>query len=327
VQFPLPPLGVTDALLPFAVVAISMIVITVFVFGQVLPRNGRAPLVTQMLIALAVLCGGSVLLFSLVDVFLDSNGTTAWTWVLLAFNFMMVAPAGIWFIGLIVFRDRRVRVDDWSWPVAIALATTGSEVLMGLLFVIGAPTPPSSVLATFALGLSSIWFFWSMATIMCVLLLWAPLAPLERGALVALTVSAAIGPWVTTYPLVGGVGMAVLMAGIFLYLVRALSRSARAHAAEVALLVGLAVSFLAMALAGTAIAATGGSAAAVVAFGAVMSVVMSGEIAYLVRRFYLGPSAAPWVHRVPDEDDEERAAPLPGSVDRAASDPAPVRSA
>jgi hypothetical protein len=327
VQFPLPPLGVTDALAPFAAVAISMIAVTVFVFGQVLPRSGRAPLVTQMLLALAVLGGGSVLLLSLVDVFLNSDGTSAWTWVLLAFNFMMMAPAGIWFIGLIIFRDRRVRVDDWTWPAVIALVTTGSEVLMGLLFVIGAPNPPSTVLATFALGLSSVWFFWSMAAIMFALLLWAPLAPVERGALVALTVSAAIGPWVTSYPLVGGAGMAVLMVGIFAYLVRALTRSVRTHAGEVNLLVGLAVAFLAMALTGTAIALTGGSDVAVLGFGAVMSVVMAAEIAYLVRRFYLGPPAAPWVHRVPDEDEREvPAAPL-ASMERAASDPIPARGA
>ena len=326
-QFPLPPIGVTDGLLPFAAVAISMIAITVFVFGQVLPRDGRAPLVTQMLLALAVLGGGSVLLLSLVLVFLNPNGTSAWTWVLLAFNFMMMAPAGIWFIGLIIFRDRRVRVDDWSWPAVIALVTTGSEVLMGLLFVIGAPSPPSSVLATFALGLSSIWFFWSMAAIMLALLLWAPLAPIERGALVALTASAAMGPWVTTFPLVGGAGMAVLMLGIFVYLVRALTRSVRAAASEAALLVGLAVAFLAMALSGTAIALTGGSDAAVIGFGAVMSVVMSAEIAYLVRRFYLGPPAAPWIHRVPEADDREAALPSRGPAERGAGDPSPARSA
>jgi hypothetical protein len=327
VQFPLPPLGVTDALLPFAAVAVSMIAVTVFVFGQVLPRAGRAPLVTQMLLALAVLGGGSVLLLSLVFVFLNPDGTSAWTWVLLAFNFMMMAPAGIWFIGLIVFRDRRVRVDDWSWPAVIALVTTGSEVLMGLLFVIGAPAPPGTVLATFALGLSSVWFFWSMAAIMFALLLWAPLAPIERGALVALTISAAIGPWVTVYPLVGGAGMAVLMVGIFVYLVRALSRSVRTHPGEVSLLVGLAVAFLAMALTGTGIALTGGSGVSIVAFGAVMSVVMAAEIAYLVRRFYLGPPSAPWIHRTPDEDEQEIPVGPLVSVERPAGDPVPARGA
>jgi hypothetical protein len=315
VPSPLPPLGVTDALLPFAGVALSMIAVTIFVFGQVLPRDRRAPLVTQMLLALAVLGGGSVLLLALVFVFLNPDGTSAWTWVLLAFNFMMMAPAGIWFIGLVVFRDRRIKVDGWSWPAAIALVTTGSEVLMGLLFVIGGSSAPASVLATLAYGLSSVWFFWSMAAIMTALLLWAPLAPVERGALVALTLSATIGPWVTAYPLAGGAAMAVLMAGIFAYVIRSLARSVRANPEEVALLIGLAVAFLATALTGIALAATGGSDAAVLAFGVVMSVVMTVEIAYLVRRFYLGPAASPWVHRTPEEDAQAPAAPSPLAAD------------
>jgi hypothetical protein len=324
VQFPFPPLGVSSALLPFAAIALAMIAITVFVLGMVLPRDRRAPLVTQMLLALAVLGGGSVLLLSLVFVFLNPDGTSAWTWVLLAFNFMMMAPAGIWFIGLVVFRDRRVAIDDWTWPIAIALVTTGSEVLMGLLFVIGGATVPLGTLATFALGLSSIWFFWSMAAIMTALLVWAPLGPVERGALVALTVSAAIGPWITTYPIVGGIAMAGLMAGVFGYLLRALARSVRVHPEEVSLLIGLAIAFLATALTGISLAVTAGAAPAVLAFGSVMAVVMTAEIAYLVRRFYLGPPALPWVHRAA-EDAEPSAAnvpPLPAPrLDRPSAEP------
>jgi hypothetical protein len=322
VSFPLPPLGVSTALLPFAIVALSMIGITVFVFGMVLPRDRRAPLVTQMLLALAVLGGGSVLLLSLLLVFVNPDGTSAWTWVLLAFNFMMMAPAGIWFIGLIVFRDRRVRIDDWTWPIAIALVTTGSEVLMGLLFVVGGTVGSLPLLSTFALGVSSIWFFWSMAAIMTALLLWAPLGPIERGALAALTVSAVIGPWVTTYPIVGGIAMGVLMAGVFGYLVRALLHHARVHAEEVGLLLGLAVAFLATALTGVALAATDGTPAAVLAFGSVMGVVMTVEIAYLVRRFYLGPAAVPWIHRTPEAETEAPLSPAPAGRTTAAERPA-----
>ncbi len=327
-QIPFPPLGVSDALIPFAIVALSMIGITVFVFGQVLPRDSRAPLVTQMLLALAVLGGGSVLLLSLVLTFTNPNGTSAWTWVLLGFNFMMMAPAGIWFIGLIVFRDRRIQTNDWTWPLAIAVTTTGSEVLMGILFALGGASIPLSLLSTFALGLSSIWFFWSMAAIMTALLLWAPLAPIERGALVALTVSAVLGPWVTTYPIVGGIAMGVLMAGVFGYLVRALLRSARVHTEEVGLLIGLAVAFLAMAVTGASLAATDGAAVAVLAFGSVMAVVMTVEIAYLVRRFYLGPPEQPWIHRTPETEPEAGAGasrPVPAALpERSAAEPSLV---
>ena len=96
---PVPSLLFTPALLSFAVIAIAMIGITIFLVGKVLPPNGVPPLITQMVIALAVLGGGTLLLLSLLFVFLNSNGAEAWTFVLLAFNFMMMFPAGIWFVG------------------------------------------------------------------------------------------------------------------------------------------------------------------------------------------------------------------------------------
>lgn len=308
-EFPLPPLGVTASLAPFAAIAILMIGIAIFVFGKVLPANGRPPLVTQMTLALAVLGSGSVLLLALVFVFLNSDGTSAWTFVLLAFNFMMVGPAGLWFIGLVVFQDRRIGARDWTWPVALAAMTTGSEVLMGFLFALGGETTILPGAATVALGLSSVWFFWSMAAIMGALVLWAPLARIERYALVALTLSAVIGPWVTSYPTVGGVAMTALMAGIFAYLLRALSSHAVVRPDEVGLLIGLAVAFLAMAVAGLGLVASNGGEVAVLAFGAVMALVMTVEIAYLLRRFYAGSSERPWLARSPSDPEEERARP------------------
>ncbi|MGI0070922.1 MAG: hypothetical protein ACRECT_02445 [Thermoplasmata archaeon] len=305
--FPLPPLGVTGALAPFAAIAISMVAVTVFVFAKALPTDGRPPLVTQMTLVLAVIGGGSVLLLSLVFVFVNSNGTSAWTWVLLAFNFMMMGPAGLWFIGLIVFRDRRIGFRDWTWPAALAVVTTGSEVLMGLLFALGGESVPLPLLPTLALGVSSVWFFWSMAAIMGALVLWAPLARVERSALIALTLSAVIAPWVTAYPTVGGLAMTVLMVAIFAFLVRALSGRSAVRLEEVGLLIGLAAAFLATALAGLALVATSGSYAAVLAFGTVMALVMGVEIAYLLRRFYAGSSELPWLRRSPSDDEEARA--------------------
>jgi hypothetical protein len=310
VPFPLPPLGVTSALAPFAVIALLMIGIAIFVFGKVLPSDGRPPFLTQMALALAVLAGGSVLLLSLVFVFLNSDGTEAWTWVLLSFNFMMMGPAGLWFISLILFRDRRVGVRDWTWPASIAVVTTGSEVLMGFLFALGGETGSVPLLKTLALGVSSVWFFWSMAAIMTALVLWAPLARVERYALVALTLSAAIAPWVTTYPTVGGLAMTALMAAVFVLLVRVLSHPAAVRLEEVGLLVGLAAAFLAMAIAGLALAATNGSAVSILAFGGVMGVVMGVEIAYLLRRYYVGSAEIPWVSRL--------SADAEGAVGRAA---------
>lgn len=295
--FPLPPLSVNASLAPFAAIALIMIGVTIFVFGKVLPSDGRPPLITQMALALAVLGGGSVLLLSLVFVFVSSDPTSAWTFVLLAFNFMMMGPAGLWFIGLVIFRDRRVRVGDWSWPAALAAMTTGSEVMMGFLFALGGATTVLSFEATLALGVSSVWFFWSMASIMTALVVWAPLAPVERWALVALTLTAVIGPWVTTFPIVGGAAMTVLMLGVFGALLWALLHNRAVRLGEVGLLIGLGVAFLAMAIAGLALVATNGAAVAVILFGAVMGLVMSVEIAYLLRRFYVGSTDRPWLRR------------------------------
>ena len=301
--FPLPPLDVNGALVSFVVIAVAMVLVTIVVFGLVLPSAGRPPLVTQLTLALAVIGGGSVLLLSLVFVFLNTNGTAAWTFVLLAFNFMMMGPAGLWFIGLVVFQDRRVGPTDWGWPVALAFMTTGSEVLMGFLFALGGETVALPAVPTLALGVSSVWFFWSMASIMAALVVWAPLAKVERYSLVALTLSAVLGPWVTAFPVVGGAAMAVLMVAIFLFLVRSLSRRGAVRPQQIGFLIGLGLAFLAMAAAGLALVVSGGGVFAVLAYGTVAGVVMTAEIAGLIRRYWVGSPERPWVRRhVADED-------------------------
>ncbi len=311
-SLPLPPIPIDANLASFAVIAIGMVAVTIFVFGSVLPSSGRPPLVTQMTLALAVIGGGSVLLLALVFVFLNSDGTSAWTFVLLAFNFMMTGPAGLWFVGLVIFQDRRIVPAEWTWPVALAVMTTGSEVLMGFLFALGSTSAAVPGLTILALGLSSVWFFWSMAAIMASLVLWAPLAPIERYGLVALTVAAAIGPWVTSFPVIGGAAMTVLMLAVFLYFVRALGRRAEARTQPIGFLIGLAAAFLAMAVAGLALVASGGAVAAVLAYGGVTGVVMTAEIAGLLRRYWLGSGERPWVVRHVT-DGEEATAPSPAA--------------
>ena len=293
---PVPPISLDATLVPFAVIAVSMVAITIFVFGKVIPADGQPPLVSQMALALAVLGGGSLLLLSLVFVFVNPNGTAAWTWVLLAFNFMMMVPVGLWFVSVVLFRDRRIRPRDWTWPVAVALMTTGSEVLMGVLFAIGDAVPVPGFLAGLAGGLVSVWFFWSMASVMIALLIWAPLGRAERRALEALTAAAFVGPWVPTFPTIGGGAMGVLMIAIFVGLVRPLLREEVAPE-EVRLFLGLGAAFLVSALAGLFVAVSDGSLIADLAFGGTMAVVMAAEVAYLFRRFYHGPPFAPWVRR------------------------------
>ncbi|HYA70477.1 MAG TPA: hypothetical protein VEH28_03820 [Thermoplasmata archaeon] len=301
-NLPFPSLLFTPSLVPFAVIALAMIGITVFLLGKVLPADGRPPLVTQMVIALAVLGGGSLLLLSLLFVFLNPNATESWTFVLLAFNFMMMFPAGIWFVGLVVFRDRRIDAGSWFWPATLAVVTTGSEALMGVLFAYGTVAGPTTTLAALATGLTSVWFFWSMAAVMAALLLWAPLGRLERWALVTLAAAAVLGPWVTSFPLIGGLLMAVLMAFAFVALIRSLQRGDVAPN-EGRLLVAVAAAFLSMTVSGLLVAFTAGAVTSSLAFGSVMGIVMGVEVAYLIRRYYRGRMARPWLVRSVEETD------------------------
>ncbi|MCI4372317.1 MAG: hypothetical protein L3K02_01535, partial [Thermoplasmata archaeon] len=91
----LPPLDVTVGFLPFAVVAVLMVGVTIFVLTQLLPRSAAPVPLTSMTFGVAILAGGSLLLLALLYVFIDPDGTTAWTWVLVAFKFIMMGPAGL----------------------------------------------------------------------------------------------------------------------------------------------------------------------------------------------------------------------------------------
>jgi hypothetical protein len=280
----LPPLDVTTAFLPFAVVAVVMVGVTVFVLTQILPRTGAPIPLTTMTIGIAVLGGSSLLLLALLYVFIDPDGTTAWTWVLVAFNFMMMGPAGLWFVSLIVFRDQTADASRWVWPAVLSLVTVGSEVMMGVLFAVGGGEAPATLVGALALGLSSIWFDWSMAVVMVALLLWLPLSEPVRGSLAALTVAAVLGPWVVAAPLVGAVGMAALMSVVFGLLYRRLAARGALRASDLGVPLGLALAFALMVGAEIAIVAMPGSDAAALAFGGTMALVMASEVAFVLHR-------------------------------------------
>ena len=197
---------------------------------------------------------------------------------------MMMGPAGLWFVSLIVFRDRAVDPLSWVWPSVLALVTVGSEVMMGVLFAVGGGNAPATLTAGLALGLSSIWFNWSMGVVMVALLLWLPLSGLVRGSLAALTAAAFLAPWVVAAPLVGVVGMAVLMATVFALLYRRLAARREIRAADLRVPFGLAVAFALMIAAQVAIVAAPGSDGAALAFGGTMALVMGTEVAFVLHR-------------------------------------------
>jgi hypothetical protein len=292
-DLPLPVVDVTEGILSYVIVALSMIGVTIFVLLQILPRRAEPPLQTQIVLAFAVISGGSLLLVSLLFVFIDSNSTTAWTVVLLAFNFMMMFPAGFWFVSHILFEDRRISPTGWTWPVVLGVSVTGSEVVMGVLFAYAGTGHALSLTLSLADGLSSIWFYWSMAAVMAGLLLWVPLSPLERWGSAGLTATAALAPWITAYPLVGGAAATAVMTAVFLLVARRLFAH-RAAPVEVGFLLGLTAWFLAMAVAAAGLVVGRGAPAGPIAFGTVMAVGMVGEVSYLVRRSFVGAAGGEW---------------------------------
>jgi hypothetical protein len=275
----LPLLTVNWALLPFALVAVSMIGVTAFVLTHLLPRDRTAPLLSTMTIGVAALGGGTVLLLALLYVFIDPDGTTAWTWVLLAFNFMMMGPAGLWFVSVMLFRDRTIDRVGWTWPVVLALVIVGSEVLMGILFATASVGAATGVIAALAGGLTSIWFDWSMAAVMAVLVVWLPLRGLVRGTLASLTAAAVLAPWVTATPGAGVVGMALLMGAVLGLLYRYLSSGRAVAPDEVRTLTGLGVAFAAMVAAQAVVVLAPASPSAALAYGTIMALVMATEVA------------------------------------------------
>ncbi len=304
----LPGMGLPSSFFAFILVAVAMVVVTVFVLGVVLTSVQGPPLVTQMGLALTVILGGSVLLLALLDAALNPASATAWTWVLAAFNFMMMVPPGLWFVGQILFRDRRIDGAGWLWPLSIGVAATGTEVLMGVLFAVGGLDGPRAVASAVALGLSSVWFYGSMVAVMGALLVWTPLSRVERIGSVALVLAAVAGPWVVAYPEIGGLAMAGVMGAAWAGLSGPLRRRT-VSVGEARLLLAFAAAFAGMAVGGLSLALDRGGVGAEIVFGTWMALVMIAEVGFLVRRKCSGVVPAAW------------GPPLPSAEPGAASSP------
>ncbi|HEY6238273.1 MAG TPA: hypothetical protein VIZ68_03705 [Thermoplasmata archaeon] len=271
-------LPISEATLPFAVLVVAMLVVEVFLLTQIVPRRGPRPSLARMIIGSSALMGSAGTLMALVDTTATAT-LDSYAVLLFAFNFMMVAPPGIWIVAVIVFRDRTIDAESWFWPLAIVAMATSAEVLMGLLFVVvdGGPLGLTTVVAG---TLVSAWYLWSMVGATVALTIWLPLPWTVRAPLLGLSASGFVAPWVATDPIVGALLVSVVMGGTIALLFRLARTPAFAGSR---LLVGVFGAFVAMALAGFAVAASNGSEVAILGFGVVMTGVMVGEFAYLVR--------------------------------------------
>jgi len=274
--------------LPFAVLVVAMLVVEVFLLTQIVPRRGPRPSLARMIIGSSALVGSAGTLMALVNTTATAS-LDSYAVLLFAFNFMMVAPPGLWVISVIVYRDRTIDPSSWFWPVAVVAMATSAELLMGLLFVV-ADGPAAGATTVLAATLVSAWYLWSMVGAMVALTVWVPMPNAVRGPLLALSASGFVAPWVVADPIVGAALMAVAMAAVIVLFVRPSGTAPGAHRGVT---LGVLAAFLAMNASGFAVVATNGTLAAVVGFGLVMSVAMVGEFLYLVRVGLLPAAEAP----------------------------------
>ncbi len=328
----LPPLGVTPALEAYAIVAVAMVAVEVYLLYQILPRTGRPPTMSHMVIGSSALLGSAAFLLALLDFVFFPDSYSAATVVLWGLNFMMFAPPGLWVVAVIVYHDRLVDGRGWWWPALIASAATGAEIIMGLLFSVSNPVP---VLTSWTVGQSLVspWFDWSMAAAMAALVLWVPLSRVEREGLATLIGAAAVAPWIGASPLLGAVLMTAVMALAFALLYRRFEGTAGLSVRETRVLLAVGVAFLVMTISEWGNLAVGGAVGLLV-FGILSTLVMATDLAYLAHRALSARASDPGVH-APEDPDLPAASPAsaagggsrtPGG-ERGAGDAIPAASA
>ncbi len=286
----------TPGMLPFALVAIPMVVVEVYLLTQLVPRSGAPPTLTRMLIAGSALIGSAGLLMACLYVILSPNYST-YTAVFWAFNFMMMAPLGFWVIGVILLRDRPMNPRNPFWPILIALLATTAEILMGVLFTVGA-SDLYAFLPVMAGTFTTIWFLWSMVAAMVAMLFWIPLRPSVRRPLLGLTLSGVVAPWVVVAPLTGAVLMTGAMLVTFALLAYQAWSTPLPSSGGLGLPGWIVLSFLATSIAGYLVILAPGTSAAL-GFGGVMAVVMTGEFAFILWEGYSRLEPLPETHGRP----------------------------
>jgi len=273
----------SPGMLPYALVAIPMVVVEVYLLTQLMPRSGPPPTLTRMLIAGSALIGSAGLLMACLYVILSPNYST-YTGVFWAFNFMMMAPLGFWVIGVILLRDRPMNPRNPFWPILVAVLATTAEILMGVLFTVGA-SDLYAFLPVMAGTFTTIWFLWSMVAAMAAMLFWIPLAPSVRRPLLGLTLSGVVAPWVVADPLTGSILMTAAMFVTFGILAFEAWSAVPSARTGLGLSGWIVLSFLATSIAGYQVVLIPGTPAAL-AFGLVMGAVMTGEFAFILWEGY-----------------------------------------
>jgi hypothetical protein len=295
----IPALPTASSWLPvFGLLAALMVGGNLFVVIRLFPRDGSRPTLATAILLLGILLMSMALWFSGIYAVL-SPGTASTVSVFIAVNSMM-AVVGLWAISLL-FRAgiKHLPTHGVLWPLAFAMLIVGNELLMGLTFVLAqvGPTPYAAagwpgLAAVVGNAAESTWFFWPMLVTMTFLVTWLPFCRPERMLLYGLAATSAIGPWVVPNPVVGAVGMAVIMGTTFVFLARELWSRPAASARYLWAALGVTAGFLTM-VGGEALSyVLRGSVWGAVPFGLVSFVVMTVELFVLTRWAMAGQGTA-----------------------------------
>jgi hypothetical protein len=295
----IPALPTASSWLPvFALLAALMVGGNVFVIVRVLPRNGARPTLATAILLLGILLMSMALWFSGIYAVL-SPGQASTVSVFIAVNSMM-AVVGLWAISLL-FRAgiKHLPAHGFLWPLGFAMLIVGNEFLMGLTFVLAQEGPGPygaagwpGLAAVVGDAASSAWFFWPMLVTMTFLVTWLPFSRPERRLLYGFAAASAIGPWVVPDPVVGAVGMAVVMVTTFAFLARDLWRRPVPTARYLWAGLGITAGFLTM-VGGEALSyILRSSAWASFPFGLASFVVMTVELFVLARWAMAGAAAS-----------------------------------
>lgn len=302
-------LGLSWADWPFALLAALMLGVNLWVFLLFFPRRAdQGPPTLSRAILIAFFIAASPLFWVGAFIALVTPSAATDELILLGMGVMMAAP-GVWVIGAALpVGERPIRRDNRAWPALLAIAIVVNELLMGLVFVVATAAPGAAILVTgsdlvgaFAIATNSVWFFWAMLANMVVFLFWVPLGRDERAVLLALSASAAAGPFVAVAPLDGLVGMAAAMTAAFVILFESLARRTAVTPRLLWTILGVAGAFTGMAASQLYILLVPRSVDAGFPF-ALFTVLMMVVELYLVARTCLagpdpGSAPLPWVQR------------------------------
>ena len=298
----LPTVG--PGLVPFALVAAFMVAGNLYFLSRLFPRRGGPPTFATAILVIGLLVMSMGLWFALIYAIL-SPGDASTVSVFIAGNSMM-AVFGTWAIGLL-FRseENRIPARGWVWPSVVALLFLGNEILMGAAFVLAqsGAAPYSSLgyaglVRLVADAVDSVWFFWGMLANMMLLVFWLPLGRAERVALVGLSASAAVGPWVVRAPLAGALAMAAIMTVVFVLLFEQMGRSSTVSVRYLRTAAAVAGAFGAMALGELLFLLNPDPVLGAFPFAAVSLLVMAGEVLVLAH-WTLGGGASGSSETVP----------------------------